>query len=125
MRASQALCWLAVVVLVLTSVSCAAYRAKQDEYSAFLTQLAKDCKPLIIGSDDMGMAIIFNGLGALPENYNNFLGRTQSLYTGALAPEIYRDSLTAFIGSGTYNDKSFGCIIAHVPKKAAAAPARQ
>jgi hypothetical protein len=117
MRVSQALSWMVVVVLVSAGVSCAAYRARQDEYSTFLNQLAKDCKPLIIGSDDIGQAIIFNGIGAQPENYANFLSKTQALYNGALDPDIYRQTLTAFIGSGTYNEKSYACIIAHVPKK--------
>jgi hypothetical protein len=115
-RAAQALSWMAVVVLVLTGVSCAAYNARQSDFSSFLNQLANDCKPLIIGSDNFGQAIIFNGLGAQPENWNNFLGKTQALYSGAIPPEIYRDSLTAFIGSGSYNAGSFACIIAHVPK---------
>jgi hypothetical protein len=117
MRVSQALSWMVVVVLVLTGVSCAADRAKQEEYSTFLSQVAKDCKPLVIGSDDIGQAIIFNGLGAVPENYTNFLDKTKALYFGALPADTYRNSLTAFIGTGSYNDRSFACIIAHVPKK--------
>jgi hypothetical protein len=117
MRASQVFSWMVIVVLALTGFSCAGYRARQNDFSSFLSQLARECKPLIIGSDDMGQAIVFNGLGALPENYNNFLNKTQALYVGAIPADVYRDSLTAFLGSGSYNARSFSCIIDHVPKQ--------
>jgi hypothetical protein len=117
MRVSRVLSWMVIVVLALTGASCAGYRARQNDFSNFLNQLARECKPLIIGSDDLGQAIVFNGLGAQPENYNNFLNKTQALYAGAIPADIYRDSLTAFIGSGSYNERSFSCIIDHVPKK--------
>ena len=80
---------------------------------------AKKCSlPLIIGSDNMGQAIAQNGLGAIPENYNNFLGKTRALYGGAISPQIYRDSLTSFVGGGTYNQRSFDCIVARLPATA-------
>jgi hypothetical protein len=104
-----------MVVLVLTSASCATNAAK-SAYNTFLEQIAQECKPLIIGSDNYTQAIIFNGLGADPTNYNNFLSKTQALFNGGIPPDIYRSSLTAFIGTGTYNDHSFNCIIAHLPK---------
>ena len=58
----------------------------------------------------MGQAIVFNGLGAISENYNNFLGKTSALYNGTISPQLYRDSLTSFIGSGTSNQRSFDCV---------------
>jgi hypothetical protein len=81
-----------------------------------LNQIAADCKPLIIGSDNIGQAIVFNGLGARPESYNNFLGQTSALYNGSIPPEVYRSSLTNFLGGGTSNERSFDCIVAHLPK---------
>ena len=90
-------------------------------YNAFLNTIAAECKPLIIGSDNMGQAITFNGLGAVPENYNNFLGKTSALYAGSITAQTYRQSLTAFVGSGTYNERSFDCIVAHLPATAKAA----
>ena len=99
----------------LALAACASNQGKEDGYNAFLDRIAAECKPLIIGSDDMGQAIVFNGLGAIPENYNNFLGKTSALYNGTISPQLYRDSLTTFIGSGTYNQRSFDCIIAHLP----------
>jgi hypothetical protein len=100
----------------LMIVACASGQGKEDGYSAFLARIAAECKPLIIGSDNMGQAIIFNGLGAVPENYNNFLGKTSALYAGAISPQVYGDSLTSFIGAGTYNQRSFDCIIARLPQ---------
>ena len=117
----------AVRIAILTAaaimiVACASGQQKEDGYSAFLAKIAAECKPLIIGSDDMGQAIVFNGLGASPEDYNNFLGKTSALYAGSISPQIYRDSLTAFIGGGSYNQRSFDCIVAHLPVPSASPP---
>ena len=115
----------AVVLLAAAVAACASNAAKDDGYSTFLQRIAADCKPLIIGNDNLGQAIVFNGLGALPENYNNFLGKTSALYNGGISAATYRDSLTTFLGGGSYNQASFDCIIAHLPKaQPAAAPAK-
>jgi hypothetical protein len=115
-NASQPFAWIVVTLLVLAGISCATNSAK-SAYNTFLEQIAQECKPLIIGSDDYTQAIIFNGLGADPDNYNNFLSKTQALFNGGIPQDIYVSSLTAFIGGGTYNDRSFNCIIAHLPKQ--------
>ena len=117
MSSSGTLTCIATVVLLLTGVSCATNSTQNKDFSSFLSQIAQECKPLVIGSDNYTQAITFNGLGADPENYNNFLNKTQTLYNGGIPPDIYRSTLTAFIGSGTYNDRSFNCIIAHLPKQ--------
>jgi hypothetical protein len=117
MPSSRTLASLVTILLVLMGVSCATNSPQNKDFSSFLSQIAQECKPLIIGSDNYTQAIVFNGLGANPDNYNNFLGKTQVLYNGGISPEIYRSSLTAFIGAGTYNDRSFNCIFAHLPKK--------
>jgi hypothetical protein len=104
----------ATALFVVALGGCASSPAG-DGYNAFLQAIAAQCKPLIIGSDNMGQAIQFNGLGAQPENYNNFLGKTSALYSGGISPDVYRDSLTSFIGTGSYNKASFDCIIAHLP----------
>ena len=103
-------------VAALTTISCATNSAQQTGFNAFLNQVAAECKPLIIGSDNFGQAIVMNGLGAVPENYNNFLGSTSALFHGTIPQAVYRSSLTAFVGSGTYNDRSFDCIIGQLPK---------
>ena len=115
---------LGVAILTAATIAmaaCASNAGQVDDFNAFLNRIAAECKPLIIGSDDMGQAIVFNGLGANPGNYNNFLGRTSALYRGAIPPQVYRDSLTAFIGSGTSNQRSFDCIEARLPPAAPAA----
>ena len=86
-----------------------------DTFNAFLQRIAAECKPLVIGSDNMGEAITFNGLGAVPEHYNFFIARTEALYSGGISQKEYRDSLTAFVGAGSYNARSIDCIVAHLP----------
>jgi hypothetical protein len=113
--ATRVLTAFAVALLVLTGAGCASGPAKEDGYNAFLQRIATECKPLIIGNDNLGQAIVFNGLGATLEDYNNFLAKTSALYNGGISPATYRDSLTAFLGGGSYNDRSFNCIIAHLP----------
>ncbi len=116
MRSFRPLSRIALVVLALAGVSCAT-SAQKTEFNTFLNQIAQDCKPLVIGPDNFSQAIVFNGLGAEPENYNVFLSKTEALFNGGLPPDIYIKSVTAFIGSGTANDRSFNCIIAHLPKR--------
>jgi hypothetical protein len=104
------------VLLLLAGASCASNSPQEAGYNAFLNRIATDCTPLIIGSDNIGQAIVFNGLGAKPDNYTNFLGQTSALYSGSIPPEVYRNSLTNFLGGGTSNGRSFDCIVAHLPK---------
>jgi hypothetical protein len=91
-----------------------------DGFDAFLQKIAADCKPLIIGNDNMGQAIMFNGLGANPDNYNNFLTQTKALYAGSIPPQTYRTTLTSFVGTGSYSQRSFDCIEAHLPTNSSA-----
>jgi hypothetical protein len=109
----------ALLIVVLAAGACAT-PATENNFNTFLQTIAADCKPLIIGGDNMGQAIVFNGLGAQPEHYNSFVAKTQALYSGAISPQIYRDSLTAFVGAGTSNQRSFDCIESHLPTKAGA-----
>lgn len=105
---------LVVVAGALVAGGCAS-APQQDAYNAFLQKIAAECKPLIIGSDDIGQAIVFNGLGAVPENYNNFLGKTAALYAGSISRDLYRNTLTSSLGGGSYNARSFDCIFTHLP----------
>ena len=119
--------WRIVLAVLATPVAvggCASTGSSDDGYNAFLQAIAVQCKPLIIGNDDIGQAIQFNGLGAKPENYNNFLAKTSALYAGGISPTLYRDSLTSFLGGGSYNKASFDCIIARVPARPGQAPAK-
>lgn len=120
MTRSATKCILAALTLTTLAACGGGGATRDDGYNAFLEEIASACKPLIIGDDNMGQAIVFNGLGATQEHYNNFLGQTSALYRGGITPEIYRGSLTSFVGSGTYNAHSFDCIVAHLPVKPAA-----
>jgi hypothetical protein len=117
MRPSQPILTKGVVTLLgLACVSCAS-GPERAGYEAFLNTIAEECKPLMIGSDNLGQAIIFNGVGgADPDHYHKFLSQTKGLYYGSTPPTIYRNSLTAVLGGGPYNDRSFECIVAHVPR---------
>ena len=48
-------------LLALAAVSCAS-NSQESGFNAFLQTIAAECKPLIIGSDNIGQAIMFNGL---------------------------------------------------------------
>lgn len=115
MNATRSAKAIGATLLALAAVACASAPANEGGYNEFLQKIAADCKPLIIGSDNMGQAIVFNGLGATLDNYNNFLAKTSALYNAGISQAIYRESLTAFIGTGSYNRRSFDCIVAHLP----------
>jgi hypothetical protein len=114
--ARSAVAW--VITLCGLAAGACATSTERDDFNAFLQRIAADCKPLVIGSDDMGEAIVFNGLGAVPERYNLFLAKTQALYGGAISQQVYRDSVTSFVGAGSRNARSFDCIVAHLPPSA-------
>jgi hypothetical protein len=119
-----AICILPAALALLALAACGGSGSTRDDgYNAFLGEIATACKPLIIGGDNMGQAITFNGLGATQEHYNSFLGQTSALYRGGITPDVYREALTSFVGSGTYNARSFDCIVAHLPAKPAPTPA--
>jgi|SRR5450755_667373 hypothetical protein len=109
--------------LALALVACASNPVNAPGYDGFLNTIAAECKPLVIGSDNLGQAIVFNGVGADPENYTNFLGSTSALYSGSISPAMYQDTLTAFLGSGTANQRSFDCIFAHLRQVRTVPPA--
>jgi hypothetical protein len=116
MRMSKSVRTTARIVLVVACTSCAT-PVERAAYDAFLDKIAQECKPLVIGSDDLGTAIGTNGLaGADADHYHDFLSATKALYYGNIPGAVYRNSLTAQLGGGRYNDHSFDCIVAHLPK---------
>lgn len=106
----------AVTGLVIVT-ACAVATAEDDGYNAFLQKIAADCKPLVIGNDNFGEAITFNGLGADSSNYSVFLTRTQALYNGGITPKTFHDSYALGESGGKFSDRAIECIIAHVPKR--------
>ena len=109
-------------LLALAAVSCAFDSPQDTSYNAFLNRISSACNPLIIGSDNLGQAIVFNGLGANNDNYTTFLRATESLYEGSMSPAAYRKTLNDNLGGGAYNERSLNCIIAHLPENRAGAP---
>lgn len=109
---------LAIAVAGLVVAGACAAADKQDAgYNAFLQKIAADCKPLVVGNDNFGEAIVFNGQGADESNYSVFLSRTKSLYSGGITPKAFKDSYAEGATAGKFSDKAIECIIAHVPKK--------
>jgi len=102
-------------VLLATLAVCSSAAASNADYNAFLKQIATDCRPLIIGRLNVGQAILRGGIGPNADDYNAFISYTRRLYQGTLSEAGYRTSLTAFIGPGTSNNRSFDCIVSHLP----------
>lgn len=106
---------LRILPLLAALSSCPPAVASNAGYNAFLKQIAAECKPLIIGRDNVGQAISNGTMGVDVDNYHKFLSYTSRLYRGTLSEPEYRRSLTAFLGAGSYNRRSFDCIAAHLP----------
>jgi hypothetical protein len=100
---------LQILLLVAMTISTLAGASNAD-YNAFLTLIATNCKSLIIGRDNIGQALLHSGMGVDVDNYHKFLSYTSRLYRGTLSEPEYRRSLTAFLGAGTYNSRSYDCI---------------
>ena len=103
------------MLLCVLGIAACATPTGEETFDSFLRRIAVQCKPLVIGADDMGQAILFNGVGATPDHYNTFIAKTQALYGGGVSQQVYRDSLIAFVGAGSYNTRSVDCIVAHLP----------
>jgi hypothetical protein len=109
--------------LVTMAVACApdSVRSMQATgFNAYFKQLATACKPLLIGSEDVGQWIQFNDMGN--NDYNYFLDTTSKLYYNRLSPAGYRQAVEGFFGAGTPNNRSFDCIFRTLPPDRPNAP---
>lgn len=104
-------------ILLIVACSSCATPVERAAYDAFLNKIAQDCQPLVIGSENIGQALVFNGVGADPDHYHDFLSATKGLYYGNIPAAVYRNSLTTQLGNGPHNDRAFDCIVEHLPKK--------
>jgi hypothetical protein len=102
------------IVMVGFLSACASQPERDAGYDAFLQTLAKDCRPLVIGSDNFGQAIVFNGQGAQSDHYSMFLSTTRSLYSGGITGKEFYD---AYANSGVGSKAALDCVVAHAPKK--------
>jgi hypothetical protein len=117
MNAKQSFRPIAIALFSVAMSASAAAPTADAGYNAFLQKIAAECKPLVIGNDDFGQAIVFNGQGAESNHWGIFLSRTQALYSGGMSAKEFHDSYSLGAEGGKYSDKSIQCIIAHVPKK--------
>lgn len=82
-------------------------------FNGYLNTLAAGCRPLVIGSADVGVWL-FNR-GSNDPNYSYFLDMTSRLYYGTVSPDAYRNGLTGFLGPSSTNAQAFECIFANLP----------
>lgn len=82
-------------------------------FNGYLNTLAGTCRPLLIGSSDVGDWLL--NRGSSDPNYSYFIDMTSRLYYGTVSADAYRDGLTGFLGPGTTNAQAFACIFANLP----------
>ena len=105
---------LALLALALSSCAPDSLNNRQATgFNGYLDTLAANCRPLVIGSADVG-AWLFNK-GSSDPSYSYFLDLTSRLYYGSVSPDAYRSGLGAFLGPGSTNAQAFACIFANLP----------
>jgi len=82
-------------------------------FNGYLDALATNCRSLVIGAYDVGGWLMMRGSN--DPNYPYFFDMTSKLYYGTVSPEDYREGITGFLGPGSTNAQSFGCIFANLP----------
>jgi hypothetical protein len=89
-------------------------------FNAYLQTVATSCRPLMIGSNDVGEWLRYPN--SSDPNYLYFLDMTSRLYYGTVQRDAYRDGITGFLGPGTSNATSFACIFRNLPAVQTGAP---
>jgi hypothetical protein len=89
-------------------------------FNAYLQTLATSCRPLMIGSNDIGEWLRYSN--SSDPNYLYFLDMTSRLYYGTVQRDAYREGITGFLGPGTSNATSFACIFRNLPAVQTGAP---
>jgi hypothetical protein len=90
-------------------------------FNAYLDTIAANCRPLMIGSSDIG-EWLFNK-GSSDPNYSYFLDMTSRLYFGAVSRDAYRAGISGFLGPGSSNAPTFACMFRNLPVQQPNAPA--
>ena len=112
-----------VVIVVSAAAGCApdAVRSMQATgFNTYFRQLPTACRPLVIGSQNVGDDIQMNNTGA--PNYPYFIDVTSRLYYHQLSPAEYRQAVIGFYGPGKESDRSIDCIIRTLPPDRPTAP---
>jgi hypothetical protein len=76
----------------------------------FVNQVQRACAPVQLGRYQLATPLMGGGGDG---SYDFWFDQTSRLYSRALSPAQYRESLTAFFGAG--NDGTISCIIANLP----------
>jgi hypothetical protein len=106
-----------LAALVVMATGCAPDSLNNRQatgFNGYLNTLAASCRPLIIGSSDVGDWLMNRG-GSSDPNYPYFIDMTSRLYYGTVSKDAYRDGLNGFLGPGTTNAQAFACIFANLP----------
>ncbi len=106
----------ALALLVASLAACAPDSMSNRQatgFNGYLNTLAGSCRPLMIGSSDVGDWLL--NRGSSDPNYSYFIDMTSRLYYGTVSTDAYRDGLTGFLGPGTTNAQAFACIFANLP----------
>ncbi len=111
---------LAIGVAVAACAPDALNNRQATGFNAYLDTIATRCRPLMIGSADVGEWLRYPATN--DTNYSYFLDMTSRLYYGTVARDAYIDGLTGFLGPGTSNATSFACIFRNLPPQGPGAP---
>jgi hypothetical protein len=88
-------------------------------FNGYLRKLQSACPNLQIGNSDIGLWLEYH---AVTDNYDYWLDMTSKLYYNRISPAQYRDGVTGQLGPGSFNARSFDCIIGNLPAERPDAP---
>ena len=88
-------------------------------FNGYLQNLQSACPNLQIGANEIGLWLQYNSTN---DNYNYWLDMTSKLYYNRVSPAEYRNAVTAQLGPGSNNARSFDCIIGNLPAARPDAP---
>jgi hypothetical protein len=112
--------WLAVALTVLAGCAPDAVRNyAATGFNGYLDSLKTACPNLQIGNNEIGLWLQYS---AANDNYNYWLDMTSKLYYNRISPNEYQSSVSAQLGDGSSNARSFDCIIRNLPAQRPSAP---
>ncbi|MFO1398953.1 MAG: hypothetical protein U1F48_18000 [Burkholderiales bacterium] len=76
----------------------------------YVAQVQRSCAPVQLGRYQFATPLMGGGGDG---SYDYWLDQTSRLYSRAITPAQYRESLNAFFGAG--NDATIGCIVGLLP----------
>ena len=104
----------AVASLVLALSACAPDAMNNRAatgFDGFVNKVSQACAPIQLGPYQLANPLMG---GAGGNSYDYWLDQTSRLYSRAISPAQYSESLNAFFGAG--NDGTIGCILGNLPR---------